>query len=147
MRIINKKGLHDYSVLESVEAGIQLTGPEVKSIRAGRVDLGQSHAKIINGEVFLINANIPAYQNAPIKNYDPTHSRKLLLHHDQIVSLIGKLSGKGVALVPVSLYEKSNMIKVELGLGKSKKEFDKRRIIKERDQLRQIEQEMRGNKQ
>lgn len=144
MRIINKKGLHDYHILESLEAGIQLTGPEVKSVRAGRVDLGQAHAKIINGEVFLINANIPAYQNAPIKHYDPIRSRKLLLHHDQTVSLMGKLSGKGVALIPVSLYEKNNMIKLELGLGKSKKEYDKRRIIKERDQLRKIEQEIRG---
>ncbi|MDD2822575.1 MAG: SsrA-binding protein SmpB [Candidatus Daviesbacteria bacterium] len=144
MRIVNKKGLHNYHILESLEAGIQLTGPEVKSIRAGRVDMGQSHAKIINGEVSLINMNIPAYQNAPIKNYDPIKSRKLLLHRDQITSLIGKLSGKGVALVPVSIYEKNNMIKVELGLGKSKKEFDKRRIIKERDQLRKIEQDLRG---
>lgn len=144
MRIINKKGLHDYHILESLEAGIQLTGSEVKSVRAGRVDLGQAHAKIINGEVFLINANIPAYQNAPIKNYDPIRSRKLLLHHDQTISLVGKLSGKGVALIPVSLYEKNNMIKLELGLGKSKKEYDKRRIIKEKDQLRRIEQEIRG---
>ncbi|MFA5932627.1 MAG: SsrA-binding protein SmpB [Microgenomates group bacterium] len=144
MKILNKKGLHNYHILESLEAGIQLTGPEVKSIRAGRADLGQSHAKIISGEVFLMNVNIPAYQNAPIKNYDPIKSRRLLLHHDQIVSLIGKLSGKGVALVPVSLYEKNNMIKVELGLGKSKKEFDKRRIIKEKDQLRKIEQDLRG---
>jgi len=144
MKILNKKGLHNYHILETLEAGIQLTGPEVKSIRAGRADLGQSHAKIINGEVFLMNANIPAYQNAPIKNYDPIKSRKLLLHNEQITSLIGKLSGKGVALVPVSLYEKNNMIKVEIGLGKSKKEFDKRRIIKEKDQLRKIEQDLRG---
>lgn len=144
MKIINKKGLHNYHILESLEAGIQLTGPEVKSVRVGRVDLGGSHAKILNGEVFLINANIPAYQNAPIKNYDPIRSRKLLLHQNQIISLVGKLSGKGVALVPVSLYEKNNMIKVELGLGKSKKEFDKRKIIKEKDQLRRIEQDLRG---
>lgn len=144
MKILNKKALHNYHILESLEAGIALTGPEVKSIREGRVDLGMSHARILNGEVYLINVNIPAYQNAPIKNYEPTRSRKLLLHHDQISSLIGKLSGKGVALVPVSLYEKNNMIKVELGLGKSKKEFDKRRIIKEKDQLRKIEQDLRG---
>lgn len=144
MRITNKKALHNYHVLESLEAGIQLTGSEVKSIRAGRVDLGMSHARILNGEVYLINMNIPAYQNAPIKDYDPIRSRRLLLHHEQIQSLIGKLSGKGVALIPVSLYEKNNMVKVQLGLGKTKKEFDKRRVIKERDHLRRIEQEIRG---
>jgi SsrA-binding protein len=144
MKILNKKGLHNYHILESLEAGIQLTGPEVKSIRDARVDLGQSHAKILNGEVFLINVNIPAYQNAPIKNYDPIRSRKLLLHQNEVVSLIGKLSGKGVALIPVSLYEKNNMIKVQLGLGKSKKEYDKRRALKEKDHLRRIEQEIRS---
>lgn len=144
MKILNKKGLHNYFILESLEAGIELLGSEVKSIREGRVDLGQSHAKILNGEVYLINANIPAYQNAPIKNYDPQRSRRLLLHHQQIESLIGKLSTKGVALIPVSLYEKNNMIKVQLGLGKTKKEYDKRRVLKERDHLRRIEQEIRG---
>ncbi len=144
MKILNKKAIHNYHILESLEAGIQLEGPEVKSIRAGRVDLGMSHAKILNGEVYLINVNIPAYQNAPIKNYDPIRSRRLLLHHNQITSLISKLSGKGIALVPVSIYEKNNIIKVQLGLGKAKKEFDKRKVIKERDHIRRIEQEIRG---
>ena len=144
MKILNKKAIHNYHILESLEAGIQLEGPEVKSIRAGRVDLGMSHAKILNGEVYLINVNIPAYQNAPIKNYDPIRSRRLLLHHNQITSLISKLSGKGIALVPVSIYEKNNIIKVQLGLGQAKKEFDKRKVIKERDHIRRIEQEIRG---
>lgn len=144
MKILNKKGLHNYHILENFEVGIQLTGPEVKSIRAGRVDLGQSHAKILNGEVYVININIPAYQNAPIKNYNPIRSRKILLHRSEVESLIGKLSGKGIALVPVSLYEKNNMIKIQLGLGKSKKEYDKRRILKERDHQRKIEQELRS---
>lgn len=144
MKITNKKGLHNYHIMDSLEVGIQLTGPEVKSIRAGRVDLGQSHAKILNGEVYAININIPAYQNAPIKNYDPIKSRKLLLHRSEVESLIGKLSGKGIALIPVSIYEKNNMIKVQLGLGKSKKEYDKRRVLKERDHQRKIEQELRS---
>lgn len=144
MKILNKKALHNYHILESLEAGIELLGPEVKSVRTGRVDLGMSHARILNGEIYLINMNIPAYQNAPIKDYDPIRSRRLLLHHEQIQSLIGKLSGKGVTLIPVSIYEKNNMVKVQLGLGKTKKEFDKRRVIKERDHLRRIEQEIRG---
>lgn len=144
MRIINKKALHDYYILESFEAGIQLRGAEVKAIREGRIDLGQSYARIIGGEAFLVNANIPRYHNAPIKDYDPTRSRKLLLHKKQIQSLIGRLSSGGATLVPVSVYEKNNLMKVELGIAKSKKEFDKRKVKKERDQQRRIEQEMRG---
>lgn len=144
MKTVNKKALHNYHILESLEAGIKLLGPEVKSIRAGRVEMGQSFAKIINGEVYLVNVNIPAYQNAPLKNYDPARTRKLLLHKDQIQSLIGKLSSSKTTLVPVSIYEKNNMFKVQLGLAKSKKEFDKRRVLKEKDHLRRIEQEIRG---
>lgn len=143
MRIVNKKALHEYHILESLEAGIQLYGSEVKSIREGRVDLGQSFARIINTEAFLVNANIPRYQNAPIKDYDPQRTRRLLLHKSQIQSLMGKLQAK-VTLVPVAIYEKNNLIKVQLGLAKSKKEFDKRKIIKERDHKRRVEQELRG---
>ena len=144
MRIVNKRALHDYHILESLEVGIRLLGSEVKSIRLGRVDLGQSFAKIIGGGIYLINANIPRYQNAGDKSYDPQRSRKLLLHKDQIQRLIGKLSQKGATLVPVALYEKHNLIKLQLGLAKSKKEFDKRKVLKERDHQRRIEQELRG---
>jgi SsrA-binding protein len=144
MRITNKKALHEYHILESFEAGIQLFGSEVKSIRTGRIDLGQSFARILNNEVFLINANIPPYQNSPAKDYDPIRRRRLLLHHNQIQSLIGKLSSSKTTLVPVSIYEKNNLIKVQLGLGKSKREVDKRKIVKERDHQRRVEQELRG---
>lgn len=144
MRIVNKKALHNYHILERLEAGIVLSGSEVKSIRAGRLDLGEAYVRILNGEAFLVNANIPRYQQTSEKEYDATKSRKLLLHKDQIDSLIGKTSGKGVTLVPVSMYEKNNRFKVEVGLGKSKKEFDKRKILKERDHIRRIEQELRG---
>lgn len=144
MRILNKKALHNYHILERIEAGIVLSGGEVKSIRAGRLDLGESHVRVLNGEAFLINANIPLYMQASDKEYDAQKSRKLLLHKDQINSLIGKTSGKSVTLVPVSIYEKNNRFKVEIGLAKSKKEFDKRKIIKERDHIRRVEQELRG---
>jgi len=144
MRIINKKALHNYHILEHLEAGIVLSGAEVKSIRAGRLDLGESHIRILNGEAYLINANIPMYAQASNKEYDAQKSRKLLLHKDQINSLIGKTSGKGTTLVPVSMYEKNNRFKVEIGLAKSKKEFDHRKIIKEKDHARRIEQELRG---
>ncbi len=144
MRVINKKALHNYHILEHLEAGVVLTGAEVKSIRSGRLDLGESHVRILNGEAYLINANIPRYNQAANKEYDATKSRKLLLHKDQINSLIGKTSGSKNTLVPISVYEKSNRFKVEIGLAKSKKEFDKRRVIKERDHNRRIEQELRG---
>lgn len=144
MKILNKKALHNYHILETIEAGIVLTGAEVKSIRAGRLDLGESHVRILNNEAYLINANIPMYGPASSESYDPQKSRKLLLHRDQIDSLIGKTSGKGSTLVPVSMYEKNNRFKVEVGLAKSKKEFDKRKIIKEKDHQRRVEQELRG---
>lgn len=144
MKIVNKKALHNYHILEHIEAGIILSGAEVKSIRVGRLDLGESHIRILNGEAFLINANIPPYQQAGDKEYDAQKSRKLLLHRTQIDSLIGKTSGKGTTLVPVAMYEKNNRFKVEIGLAKSKKEFDHRKILKEKDHRRRIEQELRG---
>lgn len=144
MRIINKKGLHNYFITESVEAGIVLMGHEVKSIRDGRVELGESYARVLNGELYLVNAHIPPYQNAKIKDYDPYRTRKLLVHRRQIDELIGKATHHNGTLIPVSIYEKNNFIKVEVGLGRSKKQVDKRKIIKERDQKRRIEQELRG---
>lgn len=134
MRVINKKALHNYHILEHLEAGIVLSGAEVKAIRAGRLDLSQSHIRILNNEAFLINANI----------FNETRSRKLLLHRAQINSLTGKTTGLKTALIPVSLYEKNNRFKVEIGLAKSKKEFDHRKAIKEKDHIRRIEQELRG---
>ncbi len=143
MKILNKKALHNYHILEHLEAGIVLSGGEIKSIRNNRLDLGESHIRVLNGEAFLINAHIPPYQG-PNQDYDPQRSRKLLLHKAQINSLIGKVSKGGMALVPISIYEKNNRFKVEVGLAKSKKEFDKRKVIKERDNIRRVEQELRG---
>jgi len=144
MKITNRRAFHEYHILESLEAGIELLGSEVKAIRSGRIDLGQSYARVLNGQIYLVNANIPRYQNAPIKNYEPTKSRRLLLHRNQITTLIGKTSSGGITLVPVSIYEKNNLIKVQIGVAKSKKEFDKRKVIKERDHQRRVEQELRG---
>jgi len=144
MRIVNKKALHNYHILEHLEAGVVLSGAEVKSIRTGRIDLGEAYVRILNSEAYLVNVNIPRYNQAADKEYDGTKSRKLLLHRDQINSLIGKTSGKAVTLVPISIYEKNNRFKVEVGLAKSKKEFDKRKTIKEKDHLRRVEQELRG---
>ncbi len=144
MKVLNKKALHKYHILESIEAGVVLSGSEVKSIRAGRIDLGEAYVRILNSEAYLLNANIARYLQAADVSYDATRSRKLLLHGAQIQTLIGKTSGTNVTLVPVSMYEKNNRFKVEIGLAKSKNEFDKRRVVKERDHNRRIEQELRG---
>lgn len=143
MRIVNKKAFRNYHILDHIEAGIALTGSEVKSIRDGRLDLSESFVRILQGEAYLVNANIPRYSQISQKTYDPTRSRKLLLHRSQIDSLSGKVSGSAATLIPVSVYEKNNRFKVEVGLAKSKKEFDKRKAIKERDHLRRIQQELR----
>lgn len=142
MRIVNRKARYDYFISDSFEAGIVLSGHEVKSLRSGHGDLSDSFARIQNGEVFLKNAFIPAYQNAAIKDYDPKRDRKLLLHKDQIRRLVGSTDH----LIPLSIYEKKNFFKVELGIGTSKKKYDKRRAIKARDEQRKIEQELRGDK-
>lgn len=142
--IRNKKALYNFHIMEALEAGIVLTGSEVKSIRAGRVDLSESYIRVMKDEIFMLNANIARYAQTSQQTYDPIRSRKLLLHRQQIASLIGKTSGSSVTLIPVALYEKNNRFKVEIGLAKSKQEFDKRKAIKEKDNLRRIEQELRG---
>src|SRR3989344_6322475 len=143
MKIYNKKAGFNYQIVETLEAGIVLSGQEVKSLRLGRGDLSGSFAIVQNGEVYLKNAFIPPYQNADIRDYDPKRERKLLLHKDQIRKLISS----SYHLIPLSIYEKKNMFKVDLGMGTSKKKFDKLRTIKEKDQARKIDQEMRGVKE
>lgn len=143
MKIFNKKARFDYHILETFEAGVVLTGPEVKSIRGNRVDLSGSFARLQDGEVILKNAYIYPYQGAE-RGYNPRADRKLLLHKSQIRTLISRISKSSLTLVPLSFYTTRNMIKVELALATSKKKFDKRRAIKEKDELRKIEQELRG---
>lgn len=144
MRIVNKKALHNYFILEKLEAGIVLTGAEVKSIKQGRVELGESFIRILGHEAYLLNANIPKLQQVSTQGYEITRSRKLLLHRDQINSLIRNVSRGGITLVPVSLYDKKGRIKVEVGLAKAKRQIDKRKLLKERDHRRRIEQELKG---
>ena len=142
MKLHNKKANFNYQILESFEVGIVLSGQEVKSLRLGRGDLSDSFAKVQNGEVFLKNAFIPPYQNAVVKDYDPKRDRKLLMHKDQIRGLVGSTNN----LIPLSIYEKHNFFKVDLGIATYKKKFDKRRVIKARDEKRKIEQDLRGVK-
>ncbi len=144
MRLVNKKALHNYHIIESLEAGIVLSGGEVKSIKGGHIELSGAYVKILGNEAFLVNALIPEYQPGNEKEYESTRSRKLLLHKTQINSLTSKNAQKGTTLIPVSIYEKNNRLKLEVGIGRPKKEFDKRRVIKERDQVRKIEQDLRG---
>lgn len=139
MKLYNKKARFNYQILSSFEAGIVLSGQEVKSLRLGRGDLSDAFAKIQNGEVYLKNAFIPPYQNSAIKDYDPKRDRKLLMHREQIRSLVG---GSNL-LVPLAIYEKKNFFKVDLGIAVSKKQFDKRKVIKMRDEQRRIEQEIK----
>lgn len=141
-RIFNKKARHDYHILETVEAGVVLTGQEVKSIRAGRVDLGDAFARIQAGQVFLKNAYIYPYMGQT-RDYEPRKDRKLLLHKAQIRDLSQKVSNSAVTLIPLALFEKHNYIKMDLALAASKKKFDKRKAIKAKDEQRRIQQELK----
>ena len=122
----NKKAFHDYFILEKFEAGIVLMGTEVKAIREGRINLKDSYALVRAGEVFLLNCHISPYSHGNRENHEPTRSRKLLLHLVEIRKLIGKTQEKGLTLVPLRVYLKSGKVKVELGVAKGKKLYDKR---------------------
>jgi SsrA-binding protein len=136
---VNRRARHEYAVEETLEAGIVLTGTEIKSIRAGRVNLAEAYARIERGEAWLIGAHIAPYEQGNRNNHEPTRTRKLLLHRDQISELVGRTQAKGFTLVPLKLYIRDGMAKLELGVGKGKKAYDKRRTIAERDVRREIE--------
>lgn len=144
MKITNKKAYFDYEISDSFEAGINLYGHEVKSVRVGKADLTGSFVRIIGNEAFLVNAKIFAYQPGQIENYDERRTRKLLMHKNEIISLKSKIEGSSLNLIPVSMYLKKGFIKVEVGLGKGKKKFDKKETIKKRDILRDTEREIAG---
>lgn len=144
MKIFNRSVRRKYHILETLEAGVVLSGAEVKSIRSGRASLAESFARVKDGEILLKNCYIYPYQGVS-RDYNPLSDRKMLLHKRQIDYLRGRLSSGGLTLVPISLYSTRNMIKVELGLVASKKKYDHRRAIKERDEKRRIEQEMKAS--
>jgi SsrA-binding protein len=137
---VNRKAFHDYFIEEEYEAGIVLTGSEIKSIRGGRVNLRGSYVRIDNEEAWLLDAHISPYeQSGVLFNHDPMRARKLLLHRREINRLMGKLDAKGLTLVPLDLHFKGRRAKVKLGLARGKKLFDKRDAVAERDATRQIE--------
>jgi SsrA-binding protein len=145
MKIVNRQARHNYHILETLEAGVMLSGIEVKSIRSGRADMAECFARIQNNEVYIKNLYIPSLQ--PIEEYNPRRDRKLLLHRNQIQTLIGKVSKSTVTLIPLSLYTSKNYIKVELALAASKKQYDKRKALKEKDEQRKLDIELRGVKE
>ena len=141
----NRKARFNYEILEKYEAGIELLGTEVKSVRGGQMSLEGAFVIARGGEAYLINANIPPYQpkNAP-RDYDPLRNRKLLLTKKEIAALAGSEKNKSLTIVPISVYNKSKKIKVEIALVKGKKKFDKRETIKKRDIDREIRREYKG---
>ena len=144
----NRKARHEYFIEEACEAGIELVGTEVKSIRAGKANLKDSYAEIRNGEVFVCNMHISPYEQGNIYNRDPLRERKLLLHKSEILKLIGFTAQKGYTLVPLSLYLKDSLVKMNLAVAKGKKDYDKRDVMLEkvakRDMDREIKEKMRG---
>ena len=135
----NRRARHDYHLLERLEAGLVLTGTEVKSLREGRASLQQAYAELRDGEAWLVGAHIAPYEKAPAGSHDPDRARKLLLHGREIASLIGKVKERGLTLVPTRLYFKEGRAKVELALARGKEQHDKRRDIARREAERQIE--------
>ncbi|EKE10738.1 MAG: SsrA RNA (tmRNA)-binding protein [uncultured bacterium] len=141
---INKRANFDYAILEKYEAGLVLSGQEVKSIRLGHISLKESFVTIKGSELYLTNAHITPYKYAGIiKNYDPTQPRKLLLKKSEINHLTGKVRIQGLTLVPIRVYTRRRLIKLEFGLGKGKKKFDKREDIAKREDNRKIQRELR----
>jgi len=134
----NRKARHDYFIEDTFEAGLVLTGSEIKSVRAGQVNLKESYALVRDGELWLINAHIAAFKQAGRDNHEPRRERKLLLHRREINRLTGKLQEKGLTLVPLQLYLKNSRAKIEVGLGRGKKLYDKRDAMREATDRRQI---------
>ncbi|AGX06157.1 MULTISPECIES: SsrA-binding protein SmpB [Bacillaceae] len=139
----NKKAYHDYFIEDTYEAGIVLQGTEIKAIRAGRVQLKDSYARIISGEVFLINMHVSPYEQGNRYNHDPLRTRKLLLHNKEISKLIGETKEAGYSIVPLKMYLKNGFAKVLIGLAKGKKNYDKRETLKKKEAGRDIERAFR----
>lgn len=140
----NKKARHDYQILETIEAGLVLTGTEIKSVRERRINLKDGFAQIHNGEAWLMNVHISEYTQGNRFNHDPLRARKLLLHKKEIQKLTGQTSEKGITIVPLKVYLKHGFAKVLLGIAKGKHDYDKRETIKKRDQEREIRRTLKN---
>ncbi|GAB2499309.1 SsrA-binding protein SmpB [Alkalibacterium psychrotolerans] len=141
----NRKARYDYTILDTIEAGIVLQGTEIKSIRAGRINLKDGYASIRDGEIWLVNVHISPFEQGNQFNHDPVRPRKLLMKKKQIDQLIGEVKQGGITLVPLKVYIKNGFAKVLIGLAKGKKQYDKRETIKRRDQDRQLRRAIKDN--
>ncbi|MDY3971666.1 MAG: SsrA-binding protein SmpB [Clostridia bacterium] len=141
----NKKARHEYFIIETLEAGIELFGTEVKSARQGKINLTDAYASINNGEVFIKQMNISPFEQGNIFNRDPMRDRKLLLHKKEIMKLVGQMKQDGYALIPLSVYLKGSLVKVSLAVAKGKKLYDKREDIARKDAKRNIERTLKSN--
>ena len=144
MAVVNKRARVDYELLEHYEAGVTLLGSEVKAVREGKANLNQAYVRAVNGELALVNASITPTH--PPQGHQSTRSRKLLLHRKQIDSLIGKVKGQNLTLVPLKLYNKGNLIKLEIALARSKKKYQKKERVKQRDIERDIQRVLKDYK-
>jgi SsrA-binding protein len=142
----NRRARHEYHLLEKVEAGLVLTGTEVKSLRAGKADLGKSYATLRDGEGWLVGLHIPPYEQASLGAHNPDRDRKLLLHTRELTSLGGKVAERGLTLIPTRLYFKDGRVKVELALARGKDVRDKRRAVADRDAKRQMERALKEHR-
>lgn len=143
-RITNRRARHDYHINEVVECGIELTGTEVKSLRAGQAKIDEAHARVQDGELYLVGATIAQYQQAAAgMQHDPTRDRKLLVHRRQIAQLESHVRQKGKTLIPLAMYFKRGWAKVELGVAVGKRQYDKRQAIRKREQQRDMDRELR----
>lgn len=146
MKILNSRASFDFEILETFEAGIQLQGQEVKAVREGHADLTGSFARILDSEVYLINAKIFPYKYARTETYDQNRTRKLLLHKKEVLALKHKTSSTNLTIVPISLYTTRSFIKIQLALGKPRKKFEKKEKIKKRDADREIAQQLKKSR-
>ena len=144
MEILNRKARHDYFIIDTYEAGIVLTGTEIKSIRNGNCNIKDCYGIIKNNEVYLLNMFVNQYKEGNIFNHDETRSRKLLLHKKEIKKIKESLEEKGLTLINIKLYFKNNILKVELGICRGKKDYDKRESIKERDIKREMQKNLKN---
>lgn len=144
--VTNRKALYDYQIQDKYEAGITLLGTEVKSLRDGRANLKDSYAIIKDGEVFLLNCHISPYSHGNLQNHDPLRTRKLLLHKKEIEKLQGKITQQGLTLIPLKIYFKNGRAKVEIGIAKGKRQYEKRDSIKEKEAKREIERHLKKSK-
>ena len=142
--VTNRKARYDYHFMDSWEAGIVLTGTEVKSLRLGKINLTDSFAAVDNGEVYLYNVHVSPYEQGSHFNHEPTRRRKLLLHRSEIRKLIGRVVEKGLTLIPTRVYFKRGRAKVEIALAKGKRDYDRRRTIADRDARRDMERTLKG---